>query len=173
MPTPAQIGDKFDREWQAAKPIAKANYASVASQIPDRLIAAKDNMIARYTAAINGGKLERGIAPYRNNDRLSNLYSQGLDAITAITAEKKAKVARDVALKRTLASHIPAIITTLKAASSGELTVPTGLADDALAPIIVQAINANQASLSTTSTAAQILTAIGSTLTTLGFPNKA
>lgn len=173
MPTPDQIAQKFDREWQASKPVAKANFAAVASQIPDKLIAAKDTMIARYTAAINGGKLERGIAPYRNNDRLSTLYGQSLDSITSLPAAKIEKVSRDVALKRTLAAHIPAIITSLKGASSGELTVPTGLADDALAPIIVQAINSQQSTLSSTSTAAQVLTAISATLTTLGFPNKA
>jgi len=173
MATPERIGQKFNREWIASKDEAKTNYASAAATIPDRLVAAKATMLTNYAAALNGGKLERGIAPYRNNNRLRDLYDQSLDAITAIPQAKLDKVVRDVQLKRYLAGLIPSIITTLKAASSGELTVPTGLADDALAPIIVQTINKNQDSLSTTSTAAQVITAISSDLTTLGFPNKA
>jgi len=173
MATPERIGQKFNREWIAGKDEAKTNYAAAAPNIPDRLVAAKATMLTNYAAALNGGKLERGIAPYRNNNRLRDLYNSSLDAITAIPQPKIDKVVRDVQLKRYLAGLIPDIITALKGASSGERTVPTGLADDALSPIIVQVINKNQESLSTTSTAAQVLTAISTDLGTLGFPNKA
>lgn len=173
MTTPENIGRKFDREWIAAKDDAKTNYAAAASTIPDKIIAQKATMKTNYAAAIDDGKLERGLAPYRNNNRLRDLYNGALDAITTLNAAKVEKVVRDVRLKRYLAGLIPDVITLLKGASSGERTVPTGLADDALSPIIVQVINKNQGTLSDTSTAAQVLTAISTDLGTLGFPNKA
>ena len=173
MATPERIGQKFNREWIASKDEAKTNYAAAAAGIPDALVAAKSTMLTNYAAALNGGKLERGIAPYRNNTLLSDLFSQSLDLITTLAPAKINKVSNDVRLKRYLGGLIPDIITALKAATSGNVTVPTGLTDDALAPLIVQAINKNQGELSQTSTAAQVLTAISTDLTTLGFPNKA
>lgn len=173
MPTPAQVAQKFNREWIASKDVAKTNYAAQAANIPDLLVAAKATMKTNYAAAIDGGKIESGIAPYRNNSRLQDLHAAALDAIDAIEAPKLAKVERDVELKRYLGGLVGPIITLLKAATSGNVTVPTGLTDDAISPIIIQAINKNQNSFSSVSSAATVLSGISADLTTLGFPNAA
>lgn len=143
--TAEELAEKFSREWLEAKGTAITNYVAISNQLASRTIAAKAKMIENFTTAMAGSKFEDRLEPYVGSALMGNAYNQALTAKTAITEAEQLKVATDITLKRTLAANIGALISFYEdQATSGEITVPPGVADQGLRAMLIQGINANQ-----------------------------
>ena len=151
--TPSQIADKFEREWLEAKEGAIEGYTQVASTLAQKAIDAKQTMINNFVAVMATSKYEDRLAPYVGSNLMETAYTQAMNAKVAITDAEKLKLQRDVELKRALSANFIATIAIYKAQTEvGEVIPPVGLPDNALTPMLVQGVNANQFNLSAGST---------------------
>lgn len=171
----SDIADKWAREWIAAKDGAKTAYAAKASGLANLAIAQKAKMITNWTASINGGRWERRLGAYANNDKMKDAYEASLDGISELTAPQKLKIENSVDLKRYLDGKLGDVLDEFKdQTTSGNTTVPSGISDVGLRQMLMSGLMAFESNLSSSSTTAEIYTAVQSYMNTFyGWPTVA
>ena len=134
-------GDKFSRGWIASKPYAKGNYASVAADLPDKLIASKSAMVANYTESVNSQSFNDRLQRYKAPDVLAELHGSALDDIVELNQEKVKKLVRSVEKKRTLADKLNAIVDYYRNDANSTVELPAGIPDSQIRSLVSQPLS--------------------------------
>ena len=157
--TPQEAAEKFAQGWENSKPRAILNYAAVASTLAQKAINQQAKLLTNFTKAINDGKWAKGLQKYVGNNKMENLYTDKLNAITGITDSEKMKIEISVQLKQYLRTQLAAVLALFKAAGAGTVTVPSNVSDVGLNQMLMSGIINSEPNLTNQSTPAQIYTA--------------
>lgn len=169
--TPTEAGEKFASGWLAAKPRAITKFTAVASGLAQKAINRRAAALTAVTTAFAAnGAWVNGLQPYVGTSAIGDAFTQKVNAITDIPQVTKTKISDSVAKKQHFASILDDVLDIYKAATSGEVGVPSGISDAFLKSMLIQGINDQEGNLTRTSTAQQIYDATDSYMSTAGWP---
>lgn len=166
-------GEKFNREWLESRAAAKESYAKVASDIPDKVLAKKDIMASRYSAAIDSPNYDRAVNRFKNTNILSELFDAKLDSIVELNQAKVEKVVRSVIKKRNFAARLDAILDYYSNNPNSSVSLPPNLSLKVIKSLVSQPLSKLINELQDTQTDAQIAEILAPDLITrLGFSRR-
>lgn len=150
------LENKWERSFQDASVEASQNYNDGIDGVAETIIAAKADIIAAFTAALNDPSYDAALRAGLTQEVAGAAYGQVMDNIrtTGFVDTVKTRVGTMFTLRRYLATLIPQV-RALATGAAGKLDFAAGTPDSIKNVIINTGLMRNSEKMSTATTAAQ------------------